>query len=166
MQIIDELEQRAAREVAYQRLQKKLGCTEREMKTLLRHLDQENAHAVGGKWSDVVKNAKPIIPAIERLLPANCMTMVASDGGVGKSVLIYRIAEAAAYGRKVFGQLQANKGNVLIVQTDESDSNLQQKIKKMDFADPDGHIHVEFAFNAGMFPELRNWIRSTRPNTC
>ena len=160
LQYIDELEQPAAREVAYQRLQKKLGCTEREMKTLLRHLDQENDPAVGGKWSDVVKNAKPIIPAIERLLPANCVTMVASDGGVGKSVLIYRIAEAAAYGRKVFGQLQANKGNVLIVQTDESDSNLQQKSKKMDFADPGGHIHVEFAFNAGMFPDLRNWIRN------
>ena len=160
LQYIDELDQPAAREVAYQRLQKKLGCTEREMKTLLRHLDQENDPAVGGKWSDVVKNAKPIVPAIERLLPANCVTMVASDGGVGKSVLMYRIAEAAAYGRKVFGQLQANKGNVLIVQTDESDSNLQQKSKKMDFADPGGHIHVEFSFNAGMFPDLRNWIRA------
>ena len=160
LHFIDELEQPAAREVAYQRLQKKLGCTEREMKTLLRHLDQENDPAVGGKWSDVVKNAKPIVPAIERLLPANCVTMVASDGGVGKSVLMYRIAEAAAYGRKVFGQLQANKGNVLIVQTDESDSNLQQKSKKMDFADPGGHIHVEFSFNAGMFPDLRNWIRA------
>lgn len=160
LHFIDELDQPAAREVAYQRLQKKLGCTEREMKTLLRHLEQENDPAVGGKWSDVVKNAKPIVAAIERLLPANCVTMVASDGGVGKSVLMYRIAEAAAYGGKVFGQLKANKGNVLIVQTDESDSNLQQKSKKMDFADPGGHIHVEFSFNAGMFPDLRNWIRA------
>ena len=130
------------------------------MKTLLRHLDQENDPASGGKWSDVVKNAKPIVPAIERLLPANCVTMVASDGGVGKSVLLYRIAEAAAYGGKVFGKLQANQGNVLIVQTDESDSNLQQKSKRMEFKDPKDRIHVEFAFNAGMFPDLRNWIRS------
>ena len=160
LQYIDELEQPAAREVAYQRLQKKLGCTEREMKTLLRHLDQENDPVSGGKWSDVVKNAKPIVPAIERLLPANCVTMVASDGGVGKSVLLYRIAEAAAYGGKVFGKLQANQGNVLIVQTDESDSNLQQKSKRMEFRDPKDRIHVEFAFNAGMFPDLRNWIRS------
>lgn len=160
LQYIDELDQPAAREVAYQRLQKKLGCTEREMKTLLRHLDQENDPASGGKWSDVVKNAKPIVPAIERLLPANCVTMVASDGGVGKSVLLYRIAEAAAYGGKVFGKLQANQGNVLIVQTDESDSNLQQKSKRMEFKDPKDRIHVEFAFNAGMFPDLRNWIRS------
>ena len=160
LHFIDELDQPAAREVAYQRLQKKLGCTEREMKTLLRHLDQENDPASGGKWSDVVKNAKPIVPAIERLLPANCVTMVASDGGVGKSVLLYRIAEAAAYGGKVFGKLQANQGNVLIVQTDESDSNLQQKSKRMEFKDPKDRIHVEFAFNAGMFPDLRNWIRS------
>lgn len=160
LHFIDELEDPASREVAYQRLQKKLGCTEREMKTLLRHLDQENDPATGGAWNDVVKNAKPIIPAIERLLPANCVTMVASDGGVGKSVLIYRIAEAAAYGKKVFGQLQAQQGNVLIVQTDESDSNLQQKSQLMGFDDPGRHIRVEFAFNAGMFPDLRAWVRA------
>ena len=54
LHFIDELDQPAAREVAYQRLQKKLGCTEREMKTLLRHLDQENdppLGASGAMWS-------------------------------------------------------------------------------------------------------------------
>ena len=40
---------------------------------------------------------------------------------------LYRVAEAAAYGKKFMGQLDCVKGNVLVIQKDESDSNLAQK---------------------------------------
>ena len=54
-------------------------------------------------------NAKPIEVAIERLLAFNALTIVGSDGGVGKSVLLYRIAEAAVNGGLFAGALQAVK---------------------------------------------------------
>ena len=127
---------------------------------MLVNLHKEKSPKQGGKLTDVVENAKDIKPIIERLLPDNCITLVASESGVGKSALLYRMAIAGAYGGKLFGQLQAEQGNVLIVQTDESDSNLKSKIRKMNISDPEGRIHVEFQFSAGYFPELRGWIRA------
>ena len=54
------------------------------------------------------------------------------------------------------------KGNVLIIQKDESDSNLAQKQGRMQLRLPKGTCRVEFEFNAGMFPELRKWIREQK----
>ena len=161
MAVIDDLDTPLERETAHQNLSKSLGCTEKEMLRLLNHLEteQDGAAVRGGFWDDVVANAKPIQPVVERLLASNAVTMVASDGGIGKSVLIYRISEAVAYGRKFAGCLDCVQGNVLVVQKDESDSNLGQKAEVMGMRDPDRRIKVEFTFNAGMFKELRQWIR-------
>lgn len=160
MEVIDEFDTPLERTIAYQNLQKTLGCNQQEYRELLNQLETEKRPRVGGSLSEVCANAKDIRPVIERLLPENCITIIASESGVGKSALIYRMAVAGAYGGKLFGQLQAEQGNVLIVQTDESDSNLKSKIKKMDIADPQGRIRVEFQFSAGHFPELRKWIRA------
>ena len=159
MEVIDQFDTSLERTIAYQNLQKTLGCNQQEYRELLNQLEIEKRPRVGGSLSEVCANAKEIRPVIERLLPENCITIIASESGVGKSALIYRMAVAGAYGGKLFGQLQAEKGNVLIVQTDESDSNLKSKIKQMDIADPEGRIRVEFQFSAGHFPELRKWIR-------
>lgn len=159
MEVIDQFDQPLQRTIAYQNLQKTLGCNQQEYRELLNQLEIEKRPRVGGSLSEVCANAKDIRPVIERLLPENCITIIASESGVGKSALIYRMAIAGAYGGKLFGQLQAEQGNVLIVQTDESDSNLKSKIKKMDIADPQSRIRVEFQFSAGHFPELRKWIR-------
>ena len=160
MEVIDQFDTSLERTIAYQNLQKTLGCNQQEYRELLNQLEIEKRPRVGGSLSEVCANAKEIRPVIERLLPENCITIIASESGVGKSALIYRMAVAGAYGGKLFGQLQAEKGNVLIVQTDESDSNLKSKIKQMDIADPEGRIRVEFQFSAGHFPELRKWIQA------
>jgi hypothetical protein len=157
--IIDEMDSPLERECAYQNLAKSLDCTEKELKMLLRHIQEEGNPAVGGDWNQVVKNAKRIEVAVERLLAFNALTIVASDGGVGKSVLIYRLAEAAANGGLFAGCLPAVQGKVLIVQKDESDSNLAAKDAVMQAKMPDGIVRVEFSFNGGMMPELRKWIR-------
>ena len=136
------------RSIAYQNLQKTIGCTTQEFRELLSHLEQEKRPRVGGLLTDVCNNAKTIRPIIDRLLPENCITIVASESGVGKSALMYRIAVAGAYGGKLFGELQAREGNVLIVQTDESDSNMKSKISQMGVSDPEGRIQVEFAFSS------------------
>jgi hypothetical protein len=159
MEIIEMMPTVLERTIAYQNLQTTLGCTSQQYRELLKALEMEKRPRVGGSLSEVCANAKDIRAVIERLLPENCITIIASESGVGKSALIYRMAVAGAYGGKLFGQLQAEQGNVLIVQTDESDSNLKSKIQKMDIADPEKRIRVEFQFSAGHFPELRNWIR-------
>ena len=125
------------------------------MKVLVQHLFEEKAPTPEGFWEDVVGNAKPIEVAIERLLAFNALTIVGSDGGVGKSVLIYRMAEAAANGSLFAGALKTTKGNVLIVQKDESDSNMWAKNQLMQLNVPKQSVAVKFKFNAGMFPELR-----------
>jgi hypothetical protein len=159
LEVIEAMDSPLERECAYQNLGRALDCTERELKMLLRHIQEEDSPLAGGEWNEVVANAKPIEVAIERLLAFNALTIVASDGGVGKSVLLYRIAEAAANGKPFAGQLQTVPGNVLIIQKDESDSNLAAKDALMRAQMPSGRVQVRFRFNGGMLPELRKWIR-------
>ena len=67
--------------------------------------------------------------------------MLGADPGTGKTVFLYRVAEAAAYGKKFVGQLDCVKGNVLVIQKDESDSNMAAKDAKMNVDDPeDGSV--------------------------
>ena len=73
----------------------------------------------------------------------SAVTMLGADPGTGKSVFIYRVAEAAAYGRKFMGQLQCVEGNVLVVQKDESDSNMRQKRDLMGMKDPQRQDSVQ-----------------------
>ena len=161
LQIIDDMESPLDRVVAYQNLSRALEVSEKELKMLLTQAYEEDGGTGihGGEWHEVLAQAKPIEVAVERLLAFNALTIVGSDGGVGKSVLLYRIAEAAANGTVFAGSLQTEKGNVLIIQKDESDSNLAQKNQLMQLRVPKGTVQVKFRFNAGMFPELRKWIR-------
>ena len=98
--LIDEMDSPLDREVAMQNLSKALECREKEFKTLLQHVlsEQSGRQNRGGDFNDVVARAKPIEVAVERLLAFNALTVVGSDGGVGKTVLLYRLAEAAANG--------------------------------------------------------------------
>lgn len=159
MEEIDNMDTPLERQAAYQNLGKSLDCSEKEMKILVQHLFEEQAPTPEGYWEDVIGNAKPIEVAIERLLAFNALTIVGSDGGVGKSVLIYRMAEAAANGSPFAGALKTTKGNVLIIQKDESDSNMWAKNQLMQLNVPKQSVAVKFKFNAGMFPELRQWIQ-------
>ena len=159
LKIIDAMDTPLDRCFAYQNLSRALDVTQQEFKLILTQAYEQGSQTVGGDWNAVVARAKPIEVAIERLLAFNALTIVGSDGGVGKSVLLYRIAEAAANGNTFAGSLETVKGNVLIIQKDESDSNLAQKNRTMQLNIPDGTVRVEFSFNAGMFPELRQWIR-------
>jgi hypothetical protein len=127
---------------------------------VVKHInDAAQGGCTGGFLDDVVRDAKDIDVAVERFLPFGAVTMLGADPGTGKSVFIYRIAEAAAYGKQFAGQLQCVQGNVLVVQRDESDANLKQKQKLMDWRDPDRRILVKFQFSAGHFPELMGWIK-------
>ena len=159
LKIIDAMESPLDRCVAYQNLSRALDVNQSEFKLILTQAYETDSTTAGGYLEDVLKRAKPIEVAIERLLAFNALTIVGSDGGVGKSALLYRMAEAAANGTPFAGSLETAQGNVLIIQKDESDSNLAQKNLSMQLNVPPKSVRVEFTFNAGMFPELRQWIR-------
>jgi hypothetical protein len=159
MAIIDEMDTPLDREMAYQNLKQNLGFRDKEMLSVVKHLNDEAEGVEGGYLDDVVAQAKTIEVAVERFLPFGAVTMLGADPGTGKSVFIYRIAEAAAYGGLFAGQLRCQQGNVLVVQRDESDANLKQKQKLMGWKDPERRILVKFRFSPGHFPELVKWIR-------
>lgn len=128
--------------------------------TILQLLQEELSETCeGGFFDEVCDGAKPIEEAIERFLPFGAVTMLGADPGTGKSVFIYRVAEAAAYGKKFMGQLQCVEGNVLVVQKDESDANMRQKRDLMGMQDPKRRIRVQMKFSGGHFPELVEWIK-------
>ena len=128
--------------------------------TILQLMQEELSESCeGGFFDEVCNAAKPIEEAIERFLPFGAVTMLGADPGTGKSVFIYRVAEAAAYGKKFMGQLQCVEGNVLIVQKDESSANMRQKRDLMGMEDSDKRILCKMKFSGGHFPELEAWIK-------
>ena len=157
---IEAMDTPAQRALSYQSLRKDMGLKENEFMLILQMLSEElmGDSSEGGFWDDVVANAKPITEAIERFLPFSAVTMLGADPGTGKTVFLYRIAEAVSYGTKFMGQLNCVQGNVLLVQKDESDSNLAQKNEKIQLRDPDHKILVKLKFSSGHFPELEKWI--------
>ena len=160
LEVIDAMDSPVDRLASYQELTRIVGCKESEMSQLVQLMQQENETGVQeGSLETVLNDAANIEPAIENLLALGAVTMVAADGGVGKSVLIYRIAEAVANGSKFGGTLQAVKGNVLVVQKDESAANAKQKLRLMGMQVPPESVWFKFNFNAAMYPELRKWIR-------
>ena len=160
LKLIDEMDTPTQRAIATQSLRDQIGMKEREFMTILQLMQEElSGTCEGGFFDEVCNGAKPIEEAIERFLPFGAVTMLGADPGTGKSVFIYRVAEAAAYGKKFMGQLQCVEGNVLVVQKDESDANMRQKRDLMGMQDPDKRILCKMKFSGGHFPELVTWIK-------
>ena len=82
-----------------------MGLKENEFMLILQMLSEElmGDSSEGGFWDDVVANAKPITEAIERFLPFGAVTMLGADPGTGKTVFLYRIAEARFLRDQVYG---------------------------------------------------------------
>ena len=56
------------------------------------------------------------------------------------------------------GQLDCVKGNVLVIQKDESDSNLAAKDAKMNVDDPEDRIRCRFEFDPTQVRDIAKWI--------
>ena len=158
--LIEAMDTPAQRSLAYQSLRKEMGLKENEFMLILQMLSEElmGDSSEGGFWDDVVANAKPITEAIERFLPFSAVTMLGADPGTGKTVFLYRIAEAVSYGTKFMGQLNCVQGNVLLVQKDESDSNLAQKNEKIQLRDPETGKFWSSSNSAQVISRSWKWI--------
>lgn len=160
---VDAIDNPTERLAAFQELTRMIGVKDTEMAQLVQVMAEEDSDGTftSGTTEELLAAATPITPCIEGLLACGAVTVVASEGGVGKSVLIYRLAEAVANGGKFAGQLQAIRSHVLVVQKDESNSNAAQKLRLMGMSVPAGSVEWKFKFNAAMYPELRRWIQQT-----
>ena len=158
MHQIDLMETPLDRLTAFQNLAKSLEVTEIQLKNMLLHLMEEESGQTDGRWNGMVAGAPETEVAIEKLLAFNCLTILGAEGGAGKSTLLYRMMEAAANGSNFMGQLRTARGNVLLIQKDESVANMAAKARLMEMSIPDDAVEVKTKFNAGMFPDLRRWI--------
>lgn len=161
LEYIYKLDDPADREIGFYNLREEAGIKNEKMwNTVIWSLEQQEKEPEkeARTWNEVVSAAKKITPAIDKFLPFGAVTMLGADPGTGKTTFLYRVAEAAAYGKKFMGQLECVKGNVLIIQKDESDSNLAQKDSRMCIDDPDGFIKVRFEFSPTQVRDIAAWI--------
>jgi hypothetical protein len=77
------------------------------------------------------------------------------------------MAAAVATGGLFADKMKAEKGNVLVIQKDETNANARQKVGMMDFEklseEAQDNVEFRFSWHAGMFPELRSWIKESQP---
>ena len=163
---IDKIDNPAQRLVAQQELTRKIGKSPKEMQEILRALDagEEATRCVSAE--ELLSTEESIRPVIQGLLARGCLTVMASQGGVAKTSLCYRMGMAVVAGEKFAGQMQADQGSVLIVQKDETAMNAKQKLTMMDFGKypqwARERLHFRFDWHPGMFPELKQWITESK----
>ena len=161
LEFIYAMDDPADRQIGFYNLREEAGIKNEKMwNTVIWSLEQQGKEPEtrARPWREVVSSAKKITPAIERFLPFGAVTMLGADPGTGKTVFLYRVAEAAAYGKKFVGQLDCVKGNVLVIQKDESDSNLAAKDQKMSVDDPQDRIRCRFEFDPTQVRDIAKWI--------
>ena len=161
LEFIYAMDDPADRQIGFYNLREEAGIKNEKMwNAVIWSLEQQEKEPEtrARSWREVVSSAKKITPAIERFLPFGAVTMLGADPGTGKTVFLYRVAEAAAYGKKFVGQLDCVKGNVLVIQKDESDSNLAAKDAKMNVDDPEDRIRCRFEFDPTQVRDIAKWI--------
>ena len=160
---IDAITDPALRSVALIQLREELGLRSNEFLRLVELLSKFKGEQPPAdyeelrKWTS--KRRKP--PVVEDLLGSSCLTVWAADGSSGKSMGGYELSEAVTTGGKFAGQFQAQVGDVVFVQEDESPSDAEVKWRRMGF-NPDGkRLHLMWSFTPMMLPELKAKIQAT-----
>jgi energy-coupling factor transporter ATP-binding protein EcfA2 len=99
-------------------------------------------------------------PLVEGFLQGGVVTLLAAEGGCGKSTLCYALAEAVSKGEKLFDYLQTCQGNVLVIEADENPNNAAMKWRQMDY-DPGRHnVEYQWQWNPSLMLELEENIQS------
>lgn len=165
---IDLIDTPAQRLAAQQDLASKIGRSGRDMAQLLQAIEEgpESYEAVSAK--ELLSRKSTVKPCINGLLAKGCLTLVASEGGGAKTSFCYRLAGAVATGGLFAERMQAIKDSVLIIQKDETEINARQKLNMMDWDRMpeevlEKRLTFRFGWHPGMFPELKNWIKETKP---
>ena len=164
---IDLIDSPAQRLAAQQELARTIGKSGKDMAALLQAIEEGEDSCKEVSLAELLLQDSTIRPCIQGLLSKACLTVVASEGGGAKTSLCYRMAAAVATGGLFADKMKAEKGKVLIIQKDETNANAKQKVGMMDLEklpqEAKDNVKFRFAWHAGMFPELRNWIKELQP---
>ena len=165
---IDLIDSPAQRLAAQQELARTIGKSGKDMAALLQAIEEGEESCKEVSLSELLAQESTVRPCIQGLLSKACLTVVASEGGGAKTSLCYRMAAAVATGGLFAEKMKAEKGKVLVIQKDETNANARQKVGMMDFEklseEAKDSVKFRFAWHAGMFPELRNWIKELQPS--
>jgi hypothetical protein len=133
-------------------------------------LDQHTAAAGSPQWwrqwqrqppsdFDAIRNLQTTAkPLATDLFARGLLTLVAADGGIGKSSLLYRLSEAVTRGEPFAGQHATTQGNVRIYQLDESSIDAGRKFHRMGLDPCRERWSCRWRFSPAELPELRREI--------
>jgi hypothetical protein len=162
LKAIDAMPDVAMRSVGLVQLRRNLGLQGPDFTALVHQLAEHQEEAPPEDFDALLAYADSIStePIVDDLLAVG-LTLLAGEGGSGKSSVAYQLVEAVTTGSKFAGQFQAKQAPCLVVQLDESIKDASVKWRAMGFEPGKGLIHFLWKFNPMMFPELRAKIQST-----
>ena len=151
------------RRLAHQKLRKDLGIPDKEYKSLMHSLlIEQSDENVRLDSIDAVKAAAAACSeraVVDRFLMAGAVSIVAAEGGCGKTSLLYAISEAISNGSPLFGQLPTIKGHVVIIEADESWRNSAEKWTRMDYSPNKDNVYTQWAWDPSKLLELEQTIQ-------
>ena len=151
------------RRLAHQKLRKDLGINDKEYKSLMHSLLVEQSDEnVRLDSVDAVKAAAAASKeraVVDRFMMAGAVSIIAAEGGCGKTTLLYAISEAISNGSPLFGQLPTIKGHVVIIEADESWRNAAEKWSRMDYAPNKDNVYTQWAWDSSKLLELEQTIQ-------
>ena len=151
------------RRLAHQKLRKDLGIADKEYKSLMHTLLVEQSDEnVQLDSIDAVKQAAAASEeraVVDRFLMAGAVSIIAAEGGCGKTALLWAISEAISTGSPLFGQLPTIKGHVVVIEADESWRNSAEKWARMDYSPNKDNVYTQWAWDPSKLLELEPTIQ-------
>ncbi len=151
------------RRLAHQKLRKDLGIADKEYKSLMHSLlIEQSDEKVQLDSVDAVKKAAAASTeraVVDRFLMAEAVSIIAAEGGCGKTALLWAISEAISTGSPLFGQLPTIKGHVVIIEADESWRNSAEKWARMDYSPHKDNVYTQWAWDPSKLLELEQTIQ-------
>lgn len=150
--------------LAEKQLRTTLRLSERDFKELKQsvlHESRDEKHDLSS-FDAVMEASKKNVgkPLVEGFLQGGVVTLLAAEGGCGKSTLCYALAEAVSKGEKLFDYLQTSQGNVLVIEADENSNNAAMKWRQMDYDPGRDNVEYQWQWNPSLMVELEDNIQS------
>jgi len=118
--------------------------------------------------------AKPLKPAewvLEGLIPKVGVSLLAGDGGIGKSWLALHLAQCIASGNKFLGTFPVTQGKVLIIDEENHETLIRERCEKLHLGTPiiNRDLNIHISANTGINIDDANdfeWLMKTVKEIC
>ena len=150
--------------LAEKQLRTTLRLSERDFKELKQSVLQESRdekHDLSS-FDAVMEASKKNVgkPLVEGFLQGGVVTLLAAEGGCGKSTLCYALVEAVSKGEKLFDYQKTTQGNVLVIEADENPTNAAMKWQQMEYDPGRNNVEYQWQWNPSLMVELEENIQS------